>query len=58
MTNLLVIVRLILPAHAGMILADDAQFEAEQDITRTCGDDPGDCLLVYTSMRYYPHMRG
>ena len=28
------------------------------NITRTCGDDPGEFIIVNISYQYYPHMRG
>ena len=49
---------MVLPAHAGVILADAIYKLPSVGITRTCGGDPLNTLIVNLNGRYYPHMRG
>ena len=48
----------ILPAHAGMIPTTSVTFGESENITRTCGDDPGKYDSAREYHKYYPHMRG
>ena len=48
----------ILPAHAGMILTMTPFSKGMINITRTCGDDPDIAFKYFSTLPYYPHMRG
>ena len=48
----------VLPAHAGVILAEYIFKDTSKSITRTCGGDPVKAEKKTGKKRYYPHMRG
>ena len=50
--------RLVLPAHAGVILSYGPPLDKRKSITRTCGGDPNSGLHFGAFLEYYPHMRG
>ena len=50
--------RLVLPAHAGVILQVIGVLDSLNSITRTCGGDPKCGFDSCVVSRYYPHMRG
>ena len=48
----------VLPAHAGVILAEQQEILKANRITRTCGGDPETIPAANAQTEYYPHMRG
>ena len=52
------LMKMVLPAHAGVILSRIVTFLLKTGITRTCGGDPDNVRIEYTKLEYYPHMRG
>ena len=50
--------KLVLPAHAGVILLQEVEGIGTEGITRTCGGDPTPSTPFFCIFKYYPHMRG
>ena len=50
--------KLVLPAHAGVILNQYGSRKATERITRTCEGDPSFKFNEFFFLMYYPHMRG
>ena len=50
--------KVVIPAHAGMILTGTPLKLCSFCYTRTRGDDPSDEKLIRDSIELYPHTRG
>ena len=48
----------ICPAYAGMIPGEVLKFTDETDLSRVCGDDPGEQWNFKIVSKFVPRMRG